>query len=248
MPSAEVLDAIPVGADLARCADAARLLEQALKAGCQDGQVAYMLGLCYKRLGKNLDAHNAFRKIANADANVWLQMGLLSYTEKAYSEAEQEFAKAWQMEPASYEAAFNLLLTRLCLGETENCAALIPQILAQGPSPGEQRFLTLLEALLSAAGPGKEPSANGAADKEALLASMTAGEEQRLLQVLGGLGQFEAAYPLLRRLAALRPNSPAAQEAYLEILLVQAKQLMDKGQWEEAKELLSPFGRQAAAK
>ena len=47
--------------------DAARLLEQALKAGRADPQVAYMLGVCYKRLSKPGEARNAFRKIANPD-------------------------------------------------------------------------------------------------------------------------------------------------------------------------------------
>src|SRR5262245_20697019 len=147
---ADVLDAIVVAQPASgHLADAARLLEQAMKAGCQDPQVAYMLGLCCKSLGKSADARNAFRKIAEPDANVFLQMGLLSVQDNALAQAELEFAKAWELDPAGYQAAYNLLITRLSLGQTGACLELIPRILPLA-TPNEQHFLSCLEALLAA--------------------------------------------------------------------------------------------------
>ncbi len=259
----EIVDAIVVAQPAApQLVEAARFLEQAVKAGCLDAQVHYMLGLCYKGLNKPSEARNAFRKINPPDANVWLQMGLLSFGEKAFAQADQEFSKAWEMDAGCYEAAYNLMLARLCQGQTEACAALMPRLLALAAAPGEQRFLALLEALFGAmgrnpltppsplGGEGRvrgEVSPNGAGNKETVLAEMTPTEEQRILSMLAGLGQFEVTYPLLRRLAALRPHSAHAQSAYLDIVLVQAKQMMDKSDWEGAKELLAPLGRTATS-
>src|SRR5205823_2460145 len=101
-------------------ADAARLLEQATKTGAQDADVAYLLALAYKRQGKTNDARTALRKITKPDANVLLQMGLLSYQEKQFAQAEGEFARALEMDPNSYEGCFNLFLARLSLGKMES--------------------------------------------------------------------------------------------------------------------------------
>lgn len=257
MAHSDIHDALPVTpVDPAQYADAARYLEQALKARGNDPHIAYLLGVCCKRLGKTVEARQAFARIDHPDANVWLQRGLLSYQEKEFAQAEEEFARSWEMDPSSYAAGYNLLLARLNLGHTEACATMIARLLPLCPSADEQRFLTLLEALLSADANDAKPaettraevaSRNGA-DQQALLASMNAGEEFRLLQALGGLGQFEPAYALLWRLATLRPHSPAARDAYVEVLLVQAKRLIDQGQWEDARELLAPFGRQVKDK
>ena len=73
---------------------AATLLEQALKSGRADPQCAYLLAVAYKRQGKIAEARAAFRKIADPDANVILQLGLLSFAEKQFAQAEQEFRHA----------------------------------------------------------------------------------------------------------------------------------------------------------
>jgi tetratricopeptide (TPR) repeat protein len=230
--------------------EAARLLEQAAKTGGNDPHVQYMLALCYKGLGKPGDARNALRKIKEPDANVWLQIGLLSFGEKNYPQAEQDFTKSLELDRQSYEAAYNLMLSRLYQGQTDAAAAMIPQLLPLAP-PHEQRFLSVFEALLSTmarrAAAGGDAAVNGQSNKESVLADLNPDEEQRLLQMLGGLGHFEVAYPLLRKLAALRPHSAAAQSAYLEVVLVQAKHMMDKNDWEGAKELLAPLSRSATA-
>src|SRR5262249_18448238 len=58
-----------------------------------------------------------------------------------------------------------------------------------------------------------------------------------------GLSKFEAAYPLLSRLVSARPNSVRAFQEFFASVLVQAKQFLDRNQWEEAKILLAPVRR-----
>ena len=231
----------------AHYADATRWIDQAVKAGCHDPTVLYMLGCSYKHMGKTAEARSAFRRIAEPDANVWLQLGLLSIRERAYPQAAEEFAKAWDLDPAFYAAAFNLVLARLWQGELEACVALLPKVRAIAPTPEQERLLALLDALLIAL-PGKgPPPVPGAAKSgpEAAVASASANEEEKLIQLLGGLNQFEVAYPLLLKLANLRPDSPRAHEPYLEVTLLQAKQFADRGRWKEASDILMPLSRAA---
>src|SRR5437764_15151085 len=121
---AEVPVAEPIDA---RYATAAVLLEKAVQAGCSDPQVAYMLALAHKRQGKTTEARAALRKIARPDANVFLQMRLLSLQENIVAQAEQEFARAWQMDNKSFAACHNLLISRLTLGRIEPALELVPK-------------------------------------------------------------------------------------------------------------------------
>src|SRR4051812_5764451 len=126
----EALEVIPVeDAALARWEAATQVLERAIQGGCQDANVFYLLALAYKRQGKTNEARAALRKIARPDANVFLQMGLLSLQEQQLAQAEGEFARAWEMDATSYETCYNLLLTRLTLGKVEECLPLIPKAL-----------------------------------------------------------------------------------------------------------------------
>jgi tetratricopeptide (TPR) repeat protein len=222
---------------------AARLLEQAVKVGYQDPNAAYLLAMCYKHLGRNADARHVLSKIAQPDANVHLQRGVLAFAEGDYADAVEEFTRSRAKEPSSYPAAYNLLLTRLCMGERDECAALIVQILPLAPSPEEQRFLNILQTLLgsaSAADNGRTVDLHG---HDYLLGTMTPAEETRLVDLLGGLGQFEVAYPLLAQLVAQRPHSAVAHAAYFGAALAQGKHLMDRFQWEEAYSLLAALAR-----
>jgi tetratricopeptide (TPR) repeat protein len=134
---------------------------------------------------------------------------------------------------------------------------MLPQVQALAGLENERRFLLLLGALLrsltggqpqAAAEPARAQSADdrwdGALDEfagDARLAQMTAPEEQRLLKVLRSLGRLETAERLLGMLAAARRGSPAVQEAYFEVVLLQARALLDRGQWGEAERLLRPL-------
>jgi tetratricopeptide (TPR) repeat protein len=251
MSKAAVLEAVPVDEPSNEHLEAAaRLLEQAVKVGKANPDVAYMLALCYKRLGKVAEARTALRKIATPDAQVLLQLGLLSFAEKQFAQAEQEFAKAWQLDPRSYEAAYNLMLSQLCQGRSEACLGLVVQMKPLARNEEERLFLGLLEPLLQRsqlAKGGKPPplptaAANGAPVQDAL-AAMSAADEKRLLDLMLGLGQIEAVYPLLRALAHARPTSALAQEAYAAGVLVQAKKYVERCQWDAAERLLVPLAQ-----
>jgi tetratricopeptide (TPR) repeat protein len=233
----EVLDALPVvPLAAANWGEAARLLEQAVKAGNQDPQAAYLLAMCYKHLGRGADARQVLGKIADPDANVLLQRGVLAFADRDFVQAGQEFAQACEKEPASYPAAYNLVLARLCQGQKEQCTELIPKVVALAPSTHEQRFLTLLRSLLM-------PAKSSSEDQVNLVASMSLAEEARLVDILGGLGSFDVVYPLLSQLVAVRPSSTAASRAYFGAALLQAKLLMERFQWEESYSLLAALFR-----
>ena len=75
----------------------------------------------------------------------------------------------------------------------------------------------MLQALLQAC--RKE----GGARPELLLAELTPADEQRLLKVIRSLGQLDTVHTLLKVLYDARPRSPAVREAYVESVLVKAK-------------------------
>src|SRR6267142_977779 len=144
-----ILEAIPVAQPMPTRFDAAaQLLEQAWQAGSEDPHVAYLLAMAYKRQGRAAEARAALLKIAQPDANVFLQIGLLSLRDQQPAQGAQEFARAWQMDPTSYEAGYNLLVTRLALGQVDTCVNLLPQVIELAADPDERHLLQLLQALL----------------------------------------------------------------------------------------------------
>jgi tetratricopeptide (TPR) repeat protein len=232
--------------DSAQYEAAAGLFERAVQSGCQDANVLYMLAMARKRQGKLNEARNALRKISQPDANVTLQMGLLSLEENQLAQAEDEFARAWQMDQQSYEICYNLLLTRLTLGKVEDCLALIPKALklvserAPDGREEEKRFLLILQALLQACYQNNK----GAPPSVPSLTELTTADEQRLLRILRSLGQLDTVHTLLKTLTGARPRSPAIREAYLEAVLVKAKELIDRCAWTDAELLLRPLERE----
>jgi Flp pilus assembly protein TadD len=220
---------------------AAQVLERAVQAGCQDANVLYMLALAHKRQGKAPEARAALRKIARPDANVILQLGLLSLQEGNLAQAEGEFARAWQMGPDSYEACYNLLLTQLTLGKVDACLALVPKAIElvgrrtdTTGAADEARFLQVLQGLLLACQKGPGGRAPGLTD-------LNPADEQRLLKVIRSLGQLDTVLALLRALTEARPRSGPIREAYIEAVLVKGKDLIDRCHWAEAEALLRPL-------
>jgi Flp pilus assembly protein TadD len=239
---------VPPANSPARFSAAAQVLERAVGAGSQDPNVLYMLAMAHKRQGKINEARNALRKIPRLDANVILQMGLLSLAEDQLAQAEGEFARAWSMDSTSYEICYNLLLTQLTLGKVEPCLELIPKALALIEKQAEagsditeeKRFLHVLHALLRAC------IRNEARPNQAL-AELSAQDEQRLLRVVRSLGQLDTVHTLLRCLAEARPRSMPVREAYIEAVLVKAKEAMDRCHFTEAELLLRPMARERGA-
>jgi tetratricopeptide (TPR) repeat protein len=246
MTRAVELEAIPLVEPVpAHYGEAARLLEKAAAAGTPAPEVAYLLFLAYKRQGKTAEARTALRKIARPDGNVLLQLGLLSLEEGQLAQAEQEFARALEADPACYEACFNLLMTRLTLVQIAPCLAMLPRAMELAPSQEERRFLTLLHLLLQSC-PAAEASAlaaEGEPPAVALLAELSEGDERRLLKLVRSLGEAEIVLTLLRTLRAARPESAAVQEAHVEATLARAKGLCDRCSWFEAERLLTALVR-----
>ncbi len=230
----EILDVIPV-TPLAQpdWEEAARLLEQAVKAGCQDPQALYLLAMGYKHLGRVTDARRVLDKVADPDPNVLLQRGILAFSDKDFAKAADEFTRGWDKEPNSYAAGYNLMLARLCQGQLDVCSQLLQRLDPLAPTDDEKRFLELLGGLLG--------STSSSANQQ--LAGMTAAEEQRLLDMISGLQPFEVVYRLLAKLVALRPGSDGPFRVYIGAALVQARIFVDRCQWEDAAFLLNPLKR-----
>jgi Flp pilus assembly protein TadD len=241
-------EAIPIATPIPQFTAAAEVLERAAQGGNQDPNVLYMLALAYKRQGKTSEARTALRKIARPDANVILQMGLLSLEEDQLAQAEGEFARAWEMDPTSYEICYNLLLSGLTLGKVEPCLELIPKALALVEKRAEaglnvieeKRFLLILFALLRACKKNDERP-------DQSLADLSPQDEQRLLRVVRSLGQLDTVHTLLRTLADARPRSMPVREAYIEAVLIKAKEAMDRCHFTEAELLLRPLARERGA-
>jgi Flp pilus assembly protein TadD len=227
------------GAVADRCDEAARLLEQALESGCQVDRAIYLLALAYKRQGRAGEARGALQRIANPDAHVYLQLGLLSLSEHQLVQAEQEFARALHMKPGLFAACHNLLLTRLSLGQMKTCAVLAAKARDLAPSEQQRRLLGFLEAWLVSCGQRKN---EGSFDL--VLADLTDDDEGLLIDLARGLGRLEVVLEMLQVLAVARPTSSRAQEAYIEAVLVKARHLVERCEWTQAEQLLKPFVRE----
>jgi tetratricopeptide (TPR) repeat protein len=235
----DVIDVIPVTpVHSPDWAEATRLLEQAVKAGNQDPAALYMLAMGYKHVGRFADARHILGKVAEPDAAVLLQRGILAFNDKEFPKAAEEFARAWDKDTASYPAAYNLMLSRLCLGQLDEAVEMLGKLVPIAPSDDEKRFLGLLRSLL------RQTNAEVlSADQEYLLGTMPAEEEARLLDMVVGLNQFDIVFALLSKLVAIRPTSDPAFRAYVGAALFQGRSLMERFQWEDASALLMPLRR-----
>jgi tetratricopeptide (TPR) repeat protein len=239
----EVVEAVLLDGPSPRSDRAAGLLEKAVAVGCQEAPVLYLLAMAYKRQHETAKAHATLRKIARPDADVFLQMAILSLQENQLARAEGELAKAWELDPSSYEVCHNLLLTRLTLGQIGTAAELVPaaiELAGKRGDPSERRFLIVLHGLL------RNAEVDGDPRFDPILNELNAEDERRLVAIARDLGHLEAAVGLLRTLAIARPSSTAVREAHLEVVLVKAKELMDRCSWTEAGILLRPLARDAA--
>src|SRR5438046_67782 len=88
----QILQGIPLETDHSDWNKAAGLLEQAVRVGNRDAAAAYLLAMCYKRLGRTAAARTALSRIAEPDANVHLQRGLLAHADKDFALAEARAA------------------------------------------------------------------------------------------------------------------------------------------------------------
>jgi tetratricopeptide (TPR) repeat protein len=215
---------------------AIQFLEEAWQAGCQDSNVTYLLGLAYKGQGNTRAARQALQRMARPDADGFFQMGLLSLGGNQLAQADREFDPAWQLNPDFFEAARNLLFTRLSRGQIESALAILPRVIGLTKDPQEQRLLSQLEIALRGWQPG-----NGEARLHPGLVDLTPQDEAWFLKVARSLGNLETARGLLTVLSASRPESAVLRDGLLETILIQGKQLLDRGDWLAAEKLLSPW-------
>src|SRR5205085_321966 len=73
------------------------------------------------------------------------------------------------------------------------------------------------------------------------LSALTEEEERRLIDLLRGIGHLETTSLLLESLGRARPKSAAARSAYMEAVLVSAKQMLERCDWTAAGRLLTPL-------
>src|ERR1051326_2745586 len=216
--------------------EAARLLNRGIQAGCQDGNVFYLLGCAHKRQGNIDDARAAFRKVPRPSAGVSLQLGLLALEQEQYAQAEEEFARALQQDAGCYEACFNLLMTRLTLGKLNDASALAGRVAGLARSPDEQRLLGLLNLLVAVAA----TSPNGKLKSGPGLPVISRSEEARLLKLVRSIGEPDTVRALLAPLRTARGQSAEVQEAYFEAVLGRAVSLVERSSWLQAERLLAP--------
>jgi Flp pilus assembly protein TadD len=214
--------------------NAARLLEQAQNAGGRQPEIAYLLALAYKRQDKPREARAAFRKIAPPDANVLLQLGLLSLRDGQPAQAEQELSSAWQADPRSYVIGFDLFMTRLTLGRIDASLEMFSQFVECAVDDAQRGLLQMLRALLHWTQAGDAQAAT-------LLCAMSDSDERRLIDVLRSIGHLETASLLLESLGRIRPQSAGARHAYVEAGLVRAKQMLERCDWAAAARQLTPL-------
>jgi Flp pilus assembly protein TadD len=248
-------DIVVVANGVAESADprhvaAAEVLERAVQSGIQDSNVLYLLAMAYKRQNKLAEARAALRKIMKPDANVMLQMGLISLCEPNLAQAEGEFLRAREMDKNSYEIASNLLMTRLSQGKINDAINDLPRLIelvtpkpCQPPTPAqnaaERRFLVTLQSLLRHSLKGDDVLTG-----DNLLLDMAEDVEARLVEVIKTLGNIDVVHRLLRSLFNTRPNSATVREAYYEAALVKAKELIDRCAWTEAILMLRPLAQE----
>jgi tetratricopeptide (TPR) repeat protein len=212
--------------------DAAPLLQDVVNLGRPSNQLYYLLGLAHKRQGRWSEARAAFASIEPTDANVLIQMGLLSRREGQSSQAEQEFAAAWQLDPASRAACHNLLLMRLQRGQLATVDELLSRFLALSADSEALPALRHLHQLIQ---------------ESDQLPQMTSVDETQVLRLLRGLGHLDSMETLLGRLLVARPESGAVAEALVEVRLLRAWKLLGRADWAAAEGVLLPYTRSKVA-
>jgi tetratricopeptide (TPR) repeat protein len=211
----------------------ARLLEQAINAGCRDPQLFYSLALARKRLGHFYEARAALSRIADPDALDLLQMGILSLAMNQVEQAEHDFTRAYEKNPDLSVVCHNLLLARLSLGQIQESLSLAERAMHGAATEHDPALWQVLHALLTAC-----TVAEGSLGQEPAFASLDSITEDRLLELIRGLGHLEAMSKLLDALLRARPGRALLRQACQEISLLNAYGAMERCDWTHAEKLL----------
>lgn len=215
----------------------ANFLAEAIgRAGSKSSEMALDLALVYKHQGRISEARRVLQNVADPDAYTFFQLGLLSLEEKKLAQAEKEFTRAWGEDPNCFQSGYNLFLTRLSLGEVGQALDLLPNLLNLAHKSEDRKLFTLVNEALRTC-----PTKYGQPAEYANLPDVTPEEEQHLLELAHNLGHPPTAVRLLSALSAGRPEDALLRATSLEAVLLQAKQLLERCDWNEAARILTPW-------
>lgn len=241
------VDALPLAVPVdAHYEQAAELLERVVDAGTKDPAIHYLLAMAFKRQQKWPQARNVLRKIPKPDANIFLQMGILSLKEKQLAQAEGDFVRSLQLDPNLFATAYNLTLTRVSLGNLGGAVSSCHQAISLAPAQVTSRILTLLYGLLLLS--QRNPNTSGpTAEREKvqqIFQNANENDENQLLKLIRSIGHMDAVYALLKAFVSIRPQSSTVREAYYEGVLLKARYLMQRCNWSDAQNVLSTLVHQ----
>jgi tetratricopeptide (TPR) repeat protein len=220
--------------------EAVKHLRRASRAAPRDVAILGLLARALKRQGSYGEARATLRQIPEPDADVLLQLGLLSLQEQQLAQAEEEFAGAWRLDPASFEICRNLLFTRLSLGRFEACLEMLPAALelAERDKRPDLRLLTVLQSLL------RVNAVEGDGRFDTVLADMSDADTDQLVKLFQTLGPLDVVLRLLKSLQSVNPSHAGVREACVEASLVKAKDLFERCDWTQTEILLRPLVRE----
>lgn len=174
--------------DLERHAEAWRLAERALAAGCDSAELQAQLGRALAGCERFAEAEQAYQRAqerqGEAGADFWLALGTLHWERGQAEPACRAFRNALTLQPDHYAALFSLALTLMNQGELEQARACCEQLL--GLAPGDPAVLHLacdlcrpehhgaLQAALAAAARSPQPL-----EQQAILAFASARLQRR---------------------------------------------------------------------
>jgi tetratricopeptide (TPR) repeat protein len=208
------------------------LLDRASKSRSpQQAVAALVIARIHRRKCRLAEARDALRRVSPPSPGVMLQMAAIALQDQQLGQAEELLGRVLHADPGNAAARFNLIWTRLSLGNVSGALELLPPLLSTAPQEW-QRTLTQLHTLLQ-----------GGSTLNIAFADMTQEEERRLLESLLNVGKLEAVVPLLCQFAAARPQSREAREAQTLGMLRLGKQSFDRGDWISAERWLAPLAK-----
>lgn len=230
------------------------LLAQARKFGNKSPDLAYLYAMVCKKLRKNGEAAKVLQEMADKDANVHLQLGLLSFQQKDWPRAIEQFENALAKEETSFPASYNLMLCYLLTGELGKTLEILPRVLELCANEKHKQTLIYLNYLIQRTAarsfrPGSQKVAPQPMTNAELKTSydsllhMDDQHETQLLDLIRGIGPFEVTFPLFQTLSGIRTESSRLQSQFLEMVLIKAKEHVDRAEWTDAEKILQPLTR-----
>jgi tetratricopeptide (TPR) repeat protein len=196
------------------------------------GQAAW-LARGYRRINDLAAAQRLLNAVAETNVDVELQRGLLDLAAGRLSAADKAFTQGTALADHHPALVHNLILTRLSLGKFDGLGDLLESGAKFAPTPEGRRVWLLLKAVLN----------HDVGNRQ--LKSMTPADEQRLLKRVQSMGVLASARRLLECLLMIRPDSAIFRQAELDLIVLEVKQWLDRGQPQQA--LLAAHGRQHRA-